>query len=495
MNNSSPIILDRLKNALAAHGVSLKRNQLLDVAASAYGYRNNNAFSAAAKDKELTAPRADKLGVDDHGLLVLRDPKTGAIFAIDPKAQDAQADRWCLSPYGGIIDVTGLDVQDQVSVTVHTATISHRFGTNFYVANTEDELDDRIIEFCKEYWNEARAQDDNLPEDVADVDNKDIINFYFGAMEDEFLEAGQDTLYVPLAVKEALSIRTTGSWVISCLNNDADEPMLWWNDADGWGDLASATVYADQQAQLPDAGMKGLVSWQKLPASISHEPVNMGTAESEMAANISVWREAPGNMVDAETRTALSSQKIEAVPGVCFSRLIVEHRSDEDRMSGYQRRTVLRTDGHYDESAARTWADQVRETLRRANATIEVSSVEASVIFVDDGDILAANSAQSWLLATRDLLKPVGTRDRITAEFSPEAWFNDHAIEVDPEGDTSIDITYEMLLIGREEACELDSADSDHLRDSVRAPDWIRDWTGPFTITVDDEISESDLFE
>ena len=64
------------------------------------------------------------------------------------------------------------------------------------------------------------------------------------------------------------------------------------------------------------------------------------------------------------------------------------------------------------------------------------------------------------------------------AVFHPQAWLNDYAVEVDPEGDTTFDVGTVP------ESVEDDSYESDRLRDHDNAPQWIKDWHGPFWIEV-----------
>ena len=65
---------------------------------------------------------------------------------------------------------------------------------------------------------------------------------------------------------------------------------------------------------------------------------------------------------------------------------------------------------------------------------------------------------------------------KITAEFQPEVWIHDQATVVDCEGPQDWPV----------EADELDLAqpDLDYLKTSRKAPRWVRDWSGPFTISL-----------
>lgn len=84
------------------------------------------------------------------------------------------------------------------------------------------------------------------------------------------------------------------------------------------------------------------------------------------------------------------------------------------------------------------------------------------------------------------------SRKRIMAEFVPQAWLNDHAIAVDPSGDTMFDVTEEILKLGREVALQLrdDTDATDFLRQSPNAPQWAKDWSGPFLVNVEQAIAD-----
>ena len=81
---------------------------------------------------------------------------------------------------------------------------------------------------------------------------------------------------------------------------------------------------------------------------------------------------------------------------------------------------------------------------------------------------------------------------RIIARFVPQAWVNDYAVGVDCEGPDKWDCTDEILAMGRERALLLedDAFDTDHLRQSPKAPAWVRAWSGPFYVVVEDAVAE-----
>ena len=84
---------------------------------------------------------------------------------------------------------------------------------------------------------------------------------------------------------------------------------------------------------------------------------------------------------------------------------------------------------------------------------------------------------------------------RIIATFDPQAWVNNYAVDVDPEGDCSFDVTAHFVGPGGEQARVVRDYDgsSDDLARLAQAPDWIRTWPGPFYVTV--EQSARDYFE
>ncbi|MBB4861518.1 hypothetical protein HNP46_000329 [Pseudomonas nitritireducens] len=80
----------------------------------------------------------------------------------------------------------------------------------------------------------------------------------------------------------------------------------------------------------------------------------------------------------------------------------------------------------------------------------------------------------------------------ILATFYPQAWQNDCAIDVDAEGETTFDVTSEVLALGLHKARALkdNSTESDNLQMAERAPEWIKSWPGPYYIRVEDSVRD-----
>lgn len=65
-----------------------------------------------------------------------------------------------------------------------------------------------------------------------------------------------------------------------------------------------------------------------------------------------------------------------------------------------------------------------------------------------------------------------------TLRFHPQAWINDYAVDVDPEGPTdweANDVPYGI---------KSDTSESDSLIHHDNAPQWVRDWCGPFWVEI-----------
>ncbi len=84
---------------------------------------------------------------------------------------------------------------------------------------------------------------------------------------------------------------------------------------------------------------------------------------------------------------------------------------------------------------------------------------------------------------------------RYVATFDSQAWLHNCAFSVDPQGDTEWDCTPELIApyiqgdgtLGEPFSEVYRGAwldEDDILRGDPAAPEWVREWQGPFTITV-----------
>lgn len=73
---------------------------------------------------------------------------------------------------------------------------------------------------------------------------------------------------------------------------------------------------------------------------------------------------------------------------------------------------------------------------------------------------------------------------RWIASFHPQAWINDYAVDVDPEGTTEWDVTDVIETDFKGVPPEADDYPSDTLRYHPNAPEWVREWSDPFYVSV-----------
>lgn len=193
-----PILLDRLAHALAAHGVSLKRTAVLQVAASAFGYHNANEFSAA----DLVVPQARAIARSTmptgDSVILVEDPLAQAPYGIDEAfleqvIAENRRESFGISPYGHLLDLTGLADQNLSAIgqttpptglPLHIAVIEHKHGSSGYVALTKADLYAQLATFCTEYWREAERRAGPLSDYEGD---KAIVDGYFDGHDSETL--------------------------------------------------------------------------------------------------------------------------------------------------------------------------------------------------------------------------------------------------------------------------------------------------------------------
>jgi hypothetical protein len=106
-------------------------------------------------------------------------------------------------------------------------------------------------------------------------------------------------------------------------------------------------------------------------------------------------------------------------------------------------------------------------------------------------DYIVQNAVEfdDWKIKLARLMMPKDT-PKVMAEFTPQVWVGDQTMVVDPQGDTTWEITAEIVAMGRQKALEMqdDQHNTDDLRYTLNAPKWVQDWEGPFYIEVSEQI-------
>lgn len=126
--------------------------------------------------------------------------------------------------------------------------------------------------------------------------------------------------------------------------------------------------------------------------------------------------------------------------------------------------------------------------------TLSPDTREAILVALDNGTLDPHDTLSN---GEKDALRRL-CRPRILARFEGQAWVNDYALPVDPEGDTEWDATegfadlpvdYQTWMRAQMyESTDGEVVDNDDLLQSdPNAPRWVRDWHGPFTIWIWEE--------
>lgn len=146
MTNPTPAILDRLAHRATALGLKIKRSALLEIAASALGYRNSNEMTAAAKAGELKLyGMAEPIGrftlPDGQAIIILNDPLAGSPYGIDESFIDQTVDEERresigVSPYGHLLDLTSIG--DTVLTDLGAASVPANPSAEFVIVRRSD---------------------------------------------------------------------------------------------------------------------------------------------------------------------------------------------------------------------------------------------------------------------------------------------------------------------------------------------------------------------
>lgn len=167
------IHLDRLSQALAAKGVELKRTDLLQVAAAAFGYHNQNEVSAASQRGDLTPRHAVPVcrvsipSTPFEREIVVLETDEQMLYGIDAAFFDAvddrRAERYGPTPYGTLVDLgyaTGRMDDPKAGAVSKTATAS---------AHLDRAL--REARFLREQLDAITGETDQQGQDIGQAEN------------------------------------------------------------------------------------------------------------------------------------------------------------------------------------------------------------------------------------------------------------------------------------------------------------------------------------
>ena len=503
-----PIHIDRLQAALAAKGVKLKRHNLLEVAAAAFGFHSQNQFSAAAKNGELDPPLATKIGsamLADTRVVFLQDPN-GRPFCVDEDAiSGSRAQSFVVTPYGELVDLRKIEnVEPLISGTakeIHYASILHEYGADLYQDTTRAGLDRQIADWCRTYW-----EQEGISESPEGLSDEEVIEVYFAHSEEEGV-----TYYESMTHPKALVSGSATPHIPDGFNLDQpyvigqetgirDEPFLYWSNEDGWVDSLNATVFSMPIASWPSLGAK-LESLFVMP--LPNVPI--GGKHTRHAPEIVFLTNREGEIQGPADRAE------EALPWIDADEIDVALGPDRFAEIGY---AALINDAvflaptiksfHYNandpvralienRTELQDYADEIEPSIKAVGGLVTLEEDLEAVtltIYIPLSEAQKATNLECWKEALQDLITPKGYGKRVHATFHPQVMINGGCYDADALGETRFDVTYEIKLMGNEAALDLEDTDheAEALKDAIRAPSWISNWDGPFSLHVKNEV-------
>lgn len=289
---TAAIMLDRLQNALVAQGVTLKRHALLEVASSAFGHRNSNEFTDAARKGELTPPPALPVGSvmlpNGEELIILRDQVANSSYGIcaafvEQVVEGVKAETIGITPYGHLAwlgDLAAGDIApirmpdakeaDTRSGPMHLGIVTHKHGENEYLAATRELLEAEIDAYCIENWFEIRGEED-VPEDPSGLPLGEAMRIYFEIMEEREAEWVSTSEVEPTVDDAGDRTVEVGSDDQEAIVEDLERALAsgFWNELAQSDDVAGDVEARRQSRETREAIGRAIALLRDRPATTS----------------------------------------------------------------------------------------------------------------------------------------------------------------------------------------------------------------------------------
>lgn len=533
-NQTSAIMIDRLETALARKGVTLKRQALLEVAAYALGFRNDNVFSAAARKGELDPPVARISSMPASSAVLLEDEEGSVIGAIptDTPASPKRADQF-FSFYDGRL----FRFPDLMPSSTLPASENHQEARQTLTAILEQidaEIENRKHGGDPSQWAELQevyekgktlldsySQKTTTPASMSlplrysgstirDARDHAICDMIYGTDEERAANA-QAIIAAFMPGPEASHEPAT------C--ERCDTP------------LAENGLCQDETCPFSDHVQKDPTGWTGHPEArrfVEHAKLIKKPATHDLHGPMGIlWLtdvcgdDAYGVEADDLHRHNLSYEVIDGSfsplskreKEVLHSHTILNASTKFPARVGASALSdgkkylcpviEFKFDDHPTEQAAReaasAYAKSIKDQVERIGGIVfiddEMESDRCDVCVFVPMDILIDATSSDRIRALSYLLLPKEERDStpsMICDFLAQAWLNDNPISVDPNGDTSWDATFDVLLNRAEIESVIDNGDIpiEILHLSPTAPEWIRKWTGPCDLYYDEDIME-----
>lgn len=526
---TTPALLDRLDKALGKQGLTLKRAQLLEVAAAAFGHRNSNAMTAAAQAGDLALPPVQPSAriqlANGETLMVLLDPAANASYAIDESfleqvVNEERGEEAGITPYGHLVDLNpaldwngeiicqGRAPDDVEFVDIHIGIISHKHGSSSYAAFSEQDLYLQMKEYVLENWHEIEQWADEQPDDMLP---EEAVDAYFDLCNEhsveEYLEVSSETARLPMRLPSpapAAELIMLAEHLEVGLGED-----IWYHGQDfgskNPGDpdrIKENQIEIAQQAMTKAAALlRAIAAGGRTPASSKPVPSPEAKPEnSRFMATADDWGDAlttkeqalagVGRTLNRDCRHPVKLGTVARENDALFVVPVVEFHFDEDDFDGEV--SAL--------ARAERYIKQLDPLLDRLEAEAELmentaKGVHTINVFIPMAAAKASTTTEDWfaglsyLLLTREE-KEAGKQ--VTCEITAQMDVRRYIISVDPLGDTTWDGTFDALRWGKDAAAEMLRLDPDEFARSPMAPDWVQNWGGPFVV---DPIGLEELFD
>lgn len=549
-NATKKILVDRLDTALKARGVELKRSAVIEVMAQALGLPNSDLLARAANDGDLDPPVAAAASHDGRPFAWLRDPVVGGVFAYEPeKLALPGSDRYVLSPYGSLLAVPGEVIavaerdgmrsdqpQDPWTTGMDDDNRTYcQVGTARDIVGLDCGSTHEGVTGLEKYGLERFS---GLVD--VDIDLNPLV--YLTAMGASLVDGrvnltfSKDIEYdghyaATAAIAEMQQIAFESA---DALN--ASGCVLRWTDDPRFGNIevqlhipAAALVDLQDEEQLEDAilvlldsptsyGNHRLKDLSSVPASDVIDADGIGAVDPMPPVHVAYWKD-EGRRVPAIVTQEQDGFLLKETTEIRAARSLTVDvvKIDALDMPGTQRlrlAPLALVDGAPHHHVVLRMLCDPTDQHRRATIAATLETVEARIapyvielngerILRDDGDSMTlhvflpiivsrhVHDLDSWKDAIAHLFGDT-LREKVEAEYEPQAWQDDYAVEVDPEGDTAIDITWEVLTMDREEAKAFqDNRDfTESLIEALMAPEWIRKRQGPSSIRARDAVDD-----
>lgn len=564
-NQTSAITLDRLEKALSKKGISLKRQALLEIASQAFGFRDGNAFSAAAKKGSLNPQKTSvirtvTIGGSSHAIL---GDENGHCLAIVPcQTPEERSDRHALSYQGVMLQLpehlSAYTSEDDISVTLQKIKSSldnftalpgdedyvgqaelaviraidcHEWASSHVGVSAEcssaEELLQSVSQNSPGYEHISNAihhlgqlRSENISTSINNSRNH-ALQRALDVIDEEIenrKSSGDPAYWAELQSvweegNRALNGRVKGNTCKRCDSNLKDDRCqdetcpfseVSQQDPKGWAGHPEAPRFIEHAKPL-----------RKSEPQEFHAPMDVlwmtdiygddayGVEAADMHRHNLSYEVIDGafSALNAQEKAVLHPNTILNSSTKFPARLGASALSDGKK---YLCPVIeFKFDNHSTEQAAHKAASAYAKSIKD-----QVEGI-GGIVFIDDEmesdhcdvcvfipmTILIDTESDDRIKALSYLLLPKESRasmPSLTCDFLAQAWLDGNPISVDPDGDTSWDATFNVLLNRTEIESIIDNDDIpiDILHLGPGAPEWIRQWTGPCDLYYDEDVME-----